>query len=60
MHGPVDILLRIQADILRHTGEEQMVGAPQLRDGDRLPLQVPDRSHPIGSEQLEAADMHPA
>jgi len=60
MHGPVDILVRIQTDILRHTGNEQLVGAPKLGDGDGLPLQVPDGPHPVGPEHFVAADMHPA
>jgi hypothetical protein len=60
VHGPVDVLLGVQADILRHTGDEQMVGAPQLGDGDGFPLQIPNGPHPLGPEHFRAADMHPA
>ena len=32
---------------------------PRSGDGDRLPLQVTDGTHPLGGEQLEAADVDP-
>src|SRR5262249_42445698 len=60
MHGPVDILARIQADILRHTGDEQLVGASKLGYGHGLPLQIPDGPQSVSPEHLETADMHSA
>jgi hypothetical protein len=35
-------------------------GESQPTHGDALPLQVPDCADPLGSEQLEAADVHAA
>src|SRR5262245_19131887 len=45
MQGPVDVLAGIQPHILRHTGQEEVMHAPLLRDGDGLSLQVADGLH---------------
>jgi hypothetical protein len=50
------VLLRIQTDMGRHDAEKHVLGGPQLGDRHRLPLQVADRPHPLGAEQLEATD----
>ena len=36
-----------------------MIGATQLRHGDALPLEVPDRPNPVGPKELEAPHVHP-
>ena len=37
-----------------------MLGAAQVvEEGDGLPLEVPDRTHPLTPEQLEAANVDP-
>ena len=60
MHDPVDVLAGIEAHIRHHAGEENVRWRSQLADGDVLPFEVPDGADPLGPEQLEAADVHPA
>src|SRR4029434_6456257 len=58
MDSPVDVFLGIEADILRHTRSKEVVRAPKLGDGDGLPLEVADGSHPVRPEEFIAANMH--
>ena len=36
-----------------------MLSAPKRRYGYRLPLEVANRAHPVGPDQLKAPDMSP-
>ena len=50
---------RIEADVRRHTGEEDVLTGFQRLHRDRLPLEVADRADALGAEQLEAANVVP-
>jgi hypothetical protein len=57
---PVNVLARVHADVGRHAGQKDVLGAAQtIVDVDGLPLQIPDGAHPFAPEQLEAANMDP-
>jgi hypothetical protein len=50
---PHNVPAGIQADVRRHTGKEDVGAGSQLEHGDRLPLQVVDRTDPLRPEQAE-------
>jgi hypothetical protein len=59
MHIPGDVLLRVQADIRQHAGEEEVGTAPEASHADGFPLQVTDRAHLRGPIQFVAAPVDP-
>jgi hypothetical protein len=59
MDDPVDVLAWVHAHIGQNAGEEHVIGATQLGDGDGLPLQIANRADVVGPKQLEAADVGP-
>src|SRR5262249_26075933 len=57
---PVDIPPGIEAHLRGHGAEEDMLCASERGYADLLPLEVANRMHPVGPDQLEAPDMPPA
>jgi len=60
LSDPVDVLAGIEADVGEHGGEEHVLTRSRSQVGNRhrLAAQVLHRSHPVGAEQLEAADVN--
>ena len=58
MGDPGDVRTRIDAHVGQHARGEDVLWLPQAGDGDLLPLEVADRAHALGAEQLEAAGVN--
>jgi hypothetical protein len=48
---PANVRARVQTDVGRHAGEEDVLRAAEaVEDGDGLPLQIADGVHPLAPE----------
>src|SRR5262249_23049602 len=59
MRDPVDVCAGVEPHIRRYAGEEHVLWAAQLGDGNSLPLQIADGAHTVGPDYLETADVAP-
>ena len=58
-HLPLDVLVRIDAGVVQHDGEEVAIGRGEVGDADRLALEIADLANAAGGrrEQAHAAAM---
>ena len=57
VHDPVDVFLGIEPHVGGHGGEEDVVRGAECWNAHPHPLQVADRTNPLGPEKLEAANV---
>src|SRR5688572_31936806 len=57
MGNDVDILTRVQTNMRRHDGQEDMATASQVGYGDGLSFQVAERADSVDADQLYATWM---
>ena len=54
MCNDVNILARVQANMRRHDGQEDMATAAEIGDGNGLSFQIAERAYALGAHQLNA------